>query len=202
MANESAAGGTAPLREHHVPSNTGTVGMWLFLASLTMLFAASMLAYIIIRITRREEVPLGVVSMPLLFWLSTVVVLAGSLTIQLAVNSIRAEKQQAFRIMVVITAVLSLLFVVLQTPAMLDLLRSHGRAMDDNIFVYGLVFVFVLLHALHVLGGLVALGIVTYNGLRGRYDHEHYAPVKHSAMYWHFLDVVWIFMFGTMLVLG
>jgi heme/copper-type cytochrome/quinol oxidase subunit 3 len=60
----------------------------------------------------------------------------------------------------------------------------------------------VLIHALHVLGGVIYLAIVTQRALAGRYDHEHYTGVKHAAMYWHFLDLVWLMMFGTFLVLG
>ena len=58
--------------------------------------------------------------------------------------------------------------------------------------VYALVFTLVLIHALHVIGGIVQLLIVWSKARRHRFDHEHYAPVKHAMMYWHFLDGVWV----------
>ena len=50
--------------------------------------------------------------------------------------------------------------------------------------------------------GLVALGIVAYHGYRGHYDHEEHAGVRNCVLYWHFLDVVWLVMFGTFLAVG
>jgi cytochrome c oxidase subunit 3 len=50
-------------------------------------------------------------------------------------------------------------------------------------------------HALHVLGGLIGLGVTTAHAFQGRYDHENYVGVKSAAMYWHFLDGVWIIMY-------
>ena len=64
------------------------------------------------------------------------------------------------------------------------------------------MFVLVLLHALHVLGGMVVLIRVVVRGRNGVYDHEHYQPIRHTAMYWHFLDFVWLVMFFTFLATG
>ena len=68
--------------------------------------------------------------------------------------------------------------------------------------MYGLVFFLILVHALHVVGGIVALGIVTFRARRRKYDHENYMGVQFAARYWHFLDVVWIGMFTMFLVMG
>ncbi|HEY1923474.1 MAG TPA: cytochrome c oxidase subunit 3, partial [Tepidisphaeraceae bacterium] len=65
-----------------------------------------------------------------------------------------------------------------------------------------LVFFLIMVHALHVLGGIVALVIVTLNARRQKYDHENYMGVRFAARYWHFLDVVWIGMFTMFLVMG
>ena len=68
--------------------------------------------------------------------------------------------------------------------------------------MWAVLFCFVLLHAAHVLGGIIYLAVVTVRAYRGVYDHEHFVGVRHAALYWHFLDVVWILMFGTFLLLG
>lgn len=64
----------------------------------------------------------------------------------------------------------------------------------------GLLFILILLHALHFVAGMAALTVVTRRGLRGRYDHEYHGGVRMCALYWRFLDVVWIALFGTFLL--
>ncbi|MCA9136479.1 MAG: cytochrome c oxidase subunit 3, partial [Planctomycetales bacterium] len=63
--------------------------------------------------------------------------------------------------------------------------------------VAGMVIVLAILHALHVLGGIIALGIVATRASVGSYDHERHWPVDFTAQYWHFLDLVWICMIVT-----
>ena len=63
----------------------------------------------------------------------------------------------------------------------------------------GLLFTLILVHALHFVAGMVALSIVTWRGLHGRYDHEYHAGVKLCAVYWRFMDVVWIGLFAIFL---
>jgi len=63
--------------------------------------------------------------------------------------------------------------------------------------VSGMVFVLAFLHALHVAGGVLALGLVAVRSLTGRYDHERHWPVDFAAHYWHFLDGVWICMLAA-----
>lgn len=199
-----------------LPHGAGTLAMWWFLSALAMLFGSGMLGYIAIRYSRAdpevaESVKLGTIHLPQVFWLSTAIVLLASLTIQMAVSAVRREKLEQLKSLVLITLGLGLLFCVIQTPAMVTLVREHidqinafranGSSATANPF-FGLVFVYVLVHALHVVGGIVHLALVAVNAFRYRYDHESYNGVKHAAMYWHFLDVVWILMFGTMLLFG
>ena len=68
--------------------------------------------------------------------------------------------------------------------------------------LWGLLFFFVLVHAAHVIGGMIYLAVVTIKGHKGYYDHEHFVGVRHAALYWHFLDIVWIFMLSTFVLLG
>ena len=85
---------------------------------------------------------------------------------------------------------------------MIMLLREHAAARAQGLHIYGLIFFLVLLHALHVVGGVVALVRVIVLTSRGTFDHEHYLPARHAALYWHFLDVVWLVMFTTFLAVG
>ena len=129
--------------------------------------------------------------------------LGGSVTIHFAVAAARRERQQELRRHLVMTCIFAALFVVVQTPAIVRLLSQHrAAAASQGVFLYGLIFVLILVHALHVIGGLVGLGLTTANALRGRYDHENYTGVRSAAMYWHFLDVVWIIMFLGIVLTG
>ena len=178
---------------HRVPARAQTIGMWLFLAALTMLFGATLVGYFVVRANQPAILHL---QLPRSLWISTALMLAGSVAIHFAVEAARHERQQELRRHLVMTCIFAGLFVIVQTPALMTLLREHRRmAVTEHVFVYGLIFVLILVHALHVVGGLIGLGTTTAHAFQGRYDHENYVGVRSAAMYWHFLDVVWIIMY-------
>ena len=191
-----------PKPNHHTHPSTATVGMWLFLASLSMLFAATILGYVVIRIRGAGSAAMGTIQLPRALWLSTAIMLGGSFTIHRAVQAIRLERQLLLRRYLEMTCVLAAAFLCVQGPSLAMLLMEHRRAALQGIALYGLVFFLILVHALHVVGGVIGLGVTTMRARQGRYDHEHYAGVKHAAMYWHFLDVVWVIMFMSMFIAG
>lgn len=184
------------------PPGTGTFGLALFLASLTMLFIAGIAGYAIIRITGRNSPQHGVIQLPLMLWISTLLVTVSSVTIQNALVALRREKTAAFRQSLTLTFMLALGFVAIQSPALWNLLQQHARYQADNVHLYGLIFMLILLHALHVVGGLIPMTITWFRARAGRYDHENVTPILHLTMYWHFLDIVWVVMFCAFLVLA
>ena len=187
-------------RHQHLPPGTGTLGMSLFLAALVMLFAASLVGYIIIRIRGDSTDPLGHLDIPRGLWVSTALILASSFTVHRAVQNVRQERQTSFRNGLTITMLLAVGFLLVQTPSLMALLAQHRVLRDEHIYFYGLVFFLVLVHGLHVIGGLLPLANITVKAHRGHYDHEHHGPVKYIAMYWHFLDGVWVTMFAVLIV--
>lgn len=180
-----------------LPPGTTTLGMWLFLLSLFMLFAAAMVGYVTIRLAGSKSPGHGALHFPGILWLSTAIVITISFTMSRAVDALRLERQRAFQNWLRISLALAIGFLLVQAPAMAKLLADHQRtrAQGSGLFLYGLVFVLILLHAMHVLGGMVALVRVTFRARQGAYDHENIQPVRHTAMYWHFLDMIWIVMF-------
>ena len=203
-----AAGLPPPPQQQVLPPGTATFGMWLFLIALFMLFAAAMIGYVIVRLQlesppvqgNRPVIPAGALRFPPLFWFSTAFVLGVSLTLGRSLRAVRRERQASFRRWLSASIVLGAAFLAVQAPAMGMLLLADLRLRHTGRFLFGLIFVLVLLHALHVVGGMIALVRVAVRGARGTYDHEHYLPVRHVAMYWHFLDAVWLTMFGTFLL--
>lgn len=210
-------------RHEHLPHGTGAFGMWLFLITLSILFAASMVGYLVIRLTTlnaythpvtgevvRQAAPaLGSIAVPPGLWVSTVVMLASSFTIHLALRAIRREKQEVFRRCLVVTAALAAMFLVIQLPSLWTLLNEHRAYREQlredttlGLLPYGMVFFLIVIHAAHLVGGIVPLGVVTRNAFKHKYDHESYNGVKYVAMYWHFLDIVWLCLFAGFLLIG
>ncbi len=178
------------------------LGMWLFLASLTMLFVSGMILYVLIRTGTFGHAKIGPVHLPRGTWASTVVLIAGSFTIHQALMSVRLERLGQMMRQLKITLGLAVAFLVIQFPCLWEILAEHRRMVGSGMGMYGLVFCLILLHALHVIGGVVAMGIVTARAGHGRYDHENYFGVQNAALYWHFLDVVWLVMFGAFTIIG
>jgi cytochrome c oxidase subunit III len=204
-----------------LPAYAGVFAMWWVIAGLSMLFFSSLLGYIIIRLRYAFPpdnlsftptiLPIGALrgDFPLALWISTIVVIAGSITIQRAVRAVELERQPQLRMWTRITLVLGILFCLIQTPCLWQLLSKHFQAIatlgEQNTPVkalYGLIAVMIIIHALHLVGGIIHLAFVDYHAQRGRYDHERHGPVRYAAMYWHFLDFVWIVMFLTMFIAG
>ncbi len=210
-------------RHTHLPAGTGTLGMWLFLVALGILFASSLVAYLVIRlmtlnavtdpltgaVARQAGPALGSIHMPSGLWVSTTVMLASSYTIHLALRAIRQERQEVFRRCLTVTVALAAMFLLIQIPSLMTLLGEHTAYREQlryeanlGLMPYGLVFFLIIVHALHLVGGVIPLGIVTHHAWRNRYDHESHNPVRYVAMYWHFLDVVWLCLFFGLLLIG
>ncbi|MEX2214729.1 MAG: cytochrome c oxidase subunit 3 [Phycisphaeraceae bacterium] len=182
------------------PRRAEAVGMWLFLAALTMLFLAAMLGYLLVRGRLAAKTALKL-EVPWSLWLSTGILLAASGAIEVARRLVRREKQRSFRLWMMASLVLSFLFVIVQVPSLILLLDTHATMKARGVGLYGLTFALILLHAAHVLSGLIPLSITVRRAFRGAYDHENYSPVSRLVMYWHFLDAVWVMMFGVFVFL-
>lgn len=187
---------------HPVPHRSQTIGMWLFLASLTMLFGASMLGYVLIRLSSAAMPDQRFLQLPWTLWISTALVISASYTIHQALRSAQHQRPEQLKRYLPITLVLAIAFVAVQIPSLVTMLARHASLRETGVHLYGLVFTLVVLHAAHVAGGVIALIAVTRRAFAGVYDHEHYTGVYHAALYWHFLDIVWLVMFGTMMALG
>jgi len=189
---------TGPAPSPHA-RKVGAVGLWLMLASLTMLFLAGMLAYIIIRLRAPDHV---VIHMPPVLWVSTVVLLLNGVVFDIASRQVARQRLARFKQLLVVSAALLIAFIATQAWGLAQLLADHWRFIYEGVALYGMVFVLVLLHAAHIVGGLVPFIVVSVKGFADRYDHEHAQPVRFLAIYWHYLDIVWIAMFSLMLAIG
>ncbi len=176
--------------------NTGTMGMWMFLASLAVLFAASLAGYLVVRARADVWPPPDMPNLPRGLWLSTGLILLSSVTIQWALASIRRNRYGALIGLLLITVLLALVFLVSQAANWAWLISLHATA-QTGLYMFTF-YLLTGLHALHVVGGMVLLFTITARAFAGRYNANFHPGVKYAAMYWHFLDVVWLVMFALM----
>ena len=211
------------------PSYAYRLAMWIFLTSLSMLFASSLLGYMLMRYDGPQAPAHGAIHPPRSLFVSTILLIVGSVTMSAALAAVRREQQTRFRWLMAASALLAFGFLTIQTPSLGILLDDYarekallptpphtGNTADDQEFLraipksagsrlgqlYFVVVSLVVLHALHVIGGLVPLAVATVRAFKGKYDHEVHEGVTLCTMYWHFLDVVWIILFGTILLVG
>ena len=172
----------------------------LFLLSLSIFFAAGMLAYLTIRANafrRPESIPYVTLQIPVFFWVSTGFLFIVSLALHQAVSAIHRNRSPTFQRALIIAAVAAFAFTGLQAFGLQELLNDHFKATDGSTKAYGMCFTMAFLHALHVIGGLAFLGFVIAQANQQRYDHERHWTVDNCASYWHFLDAVWVIMLVT-----
>jgi cytochrome c oxidase subunit III len=173
------------------------MGLYFFLASLAVLFLSAILAMLLVRSSDlRPEPPLPV-NVPASLWVSAVFLVVISLGLDRAVAALRRERQTQFRLAIVAVWLAVLGFLWLQFAGLTELLERHNQSPARDPRSYGLVYAIVMLHAVHVVGGLPPLAIVTWRGFRGRYDHEWNTGPRACAIYWHFLGLVWLALLGT-----
>ena len=179
----------------------GTLGMRLFLGSLAVLFGSGIIGYVAIRVLGVDE-PLDMPALPSGLWLSTVLLLASSVTMQHALVAVRRGRIGAMRAELVATTALAVAFLAVQAmcwAAWAEPMRAAIGQTEQRFLLTGF-YVLTGLHAVHVIGGLVPLTIITKRAAAGRYCPERHAGVAYTAMYWHFLDGMWLVIFITLLI--
>ncbi len=171
--------------------------LWVAMASIIMMFAGLTSAYIVKRSTVNWE---GVLT-PVEFWYSTAVIIASSITVQMAVRAFKQREMRNYRILIAITALLGILFVVLQWMGF-SWMWEHGVRFKGAAGQGQFLYIIAGLHALHVIGGIVALLIMVFKAFFGRVKSYDVVPVEVASTYWHFVDVLWVYLLVFFIWLG
>jgi len=172
--------------------------MWIFLGALAVLFAASIAGFLVVRLKAGEWPPPGMPRLPRGLWLTTAILLAGSVTIQRALGSIRVGQIRTSARWLTATLILGVLFLVSQMMNWWGLVTAQMTATTKNLYAFTF-YMLTGLHAAHVSGGLILLALVLSRTRRGRYGSGHHEGITYAVMYWHFLGVVWCVLFGVLL---
>ncbi len=173
--------------ERHDTSGNYRLGIWIGLISVLMLFLALTSAYIV---NQAHFFPLIV---PPVLWLNTAVILTSSLTFEVARRSLRHGSEAALNSWLMVTAVLGLGFLVGQLVAWQQLVASGFYLSTNRHSAYA--YTFTGLHALHLAGGLLALLYVLVRTRRGWAAPRKRVSIDATAIYWHFMDGLWIYLF-------
>lgn len=166
--------------------------LWVGIGSIIMMFAALTSAYIV----RHAQHNWLEFSVPKVFWYSTAVIITSSITLHLAVKAFRSRERNRYRTLLTFTALLGLLFAVLQGYGFYDLysrgISIIGRGSNPSASFLGII---TGLHVLHVLGGIVALLIIFFKAYSRKIKSYDSTPVEILSIYWHFVDILWIYLF-------
>jgi cytochrome c oxidase subunit 3 len=216
---------------HHASSNlahhfdnleqqreAGSLGMWLFLVTEIMFFGGLFTGYIIYRTQHPQAFA---IASSTLNWklgaLNTVVLIVSSLTMALAVFFAQMGSRRNQIIFLVVTMLLGATFLVVKGFEYADKFEHHhfpglnfqwteavpaGVSTHHIQMFYWIYFAMTGLHALHMIIGIGAMMFLIYYAYRGRYTPEYHAPVELTGLYWHFVDIVWIFLFPLLYLLG
>src|SRR4026209_2945920 len=220
-----------PALQHHFENmeqqrEAATLGMWIFLVTEIMFFGGMFLAYTLYRSiypaafasgSNHLDITLGTVN--------TGVLILSSFTMAMAVYFTQIGKRRPQVLCLVLTLVLGLTFLGIKAveyhekytdrlipgklipgaefgpdPHQLHLLE--GATMKQVEMFYYIYFAMTGMHALHMIIGAGLLMYLIIFSLRGRFDPEYHSPVEVIGLYWHFVDIVWIFLFPLLYLLG
>jgi len=177
----------------------GKLGIWLFLASEVMLFGALFSTYIILR-TGSVEWPYGELSV----WLgaiNTVILISSSVTMVMAWASLKLQDFPKHRLYLIATFVLAAIFLVNKYFEYSE--HIHAGELPSHSTFLAIYYTMTGLHGLHILGGMAVMGyfIGPGAGLWKRNPEQFTNRIEYTGLYWHFVDLVWIFLFPLLYLL-
>ena len=201
---KSISKGVSRSHEVHKDPEGAKLGMWLFLVTELLLFAGLFLVYSVYRYFHTAEFHLaGLETHTLLGTLNTMVLLTSSLTMVLSIAALQRGKRWLSVSFLSFTILLGCVFLVVKyfewsseilrgiypgSPVLLA--RSNGE-----ILFFGLYYTMTGLHGLHVIAGMIVLCFMLVFILRDKITKDDYIKLENAGLYWHLVDIIWIFLF-------
>ncbi len=161
--------------------------------SMTMMFAGLTSAFVV---SKSRADWLKDFQLPIAFYFSTAAIIGCSITFHLAKKSIQKDNQKATTTFLLSTLALGILFVFLQ-------FIGFGQVVANGYYFTGsessitttFLYIVTLVHLLHLAGGIISLLIIIYNHFKQKYNSTQTIGIELGAMYWHFLDILWVYLF-------
>jgi len=189
---------------HHKDVVGAKIGMWLFLFTELLLFGGLFLLYMAYRLQYSKDFVIAAAELNLVLGtVNTIILLTSSLTMALSIAAIQRGRKILSIFMLILTIGFALAFLVIKyfewsakfhhgilpnSPELLS--RPNGE-----IIFYGMYYSMTGLHALHVLIGVIILSFMLIFLIRGSINKSDYIKLENSGLYWHLVDLIWIFLF-------
>jgi cytochrome c oxidase subunit 3 len=180
------------------------MGMWLFLFTELLLFGGMFLVYAVYRHEYIDQFRVAAMALNTTVGaLNTIILLTSSLTVALSIAALQKGNKSLSVILLVMTNILAFAFMVNKYFEWTEKIH-HGifpgsetllNLPDGQILFYGLYYIMTGLHGLHVIIGLIFLSIVLVFILTGSVNKDSYVKLENAGLYWHLVDLIWIFLF-------
>jgi cytochrome c oxidase subunit 3 len=190
-----------------------SLGMWVFLLTEILFFGGLFLAYLLYRLWFPEAFRVASSHLEI-GWgaANTVILIVSSLTMALAVHAAQTGKQQATVWFIALTILLGAAFLGIKAVEYASKFEHHlipgphfvieGAEPTHAQIFFSLYFVMTGLHALHMIIGIGIMTVLAVMAARGRFTAAYSNPVEIGGLYWHFVDIVWIFLFPLLYLIG
>jgi cytochrome c oxidase subunit III len=190
--------------EIHRDDLASKTGMWFFLFTEMLLFGGLFVVYSVYRYRNGEAFHLAAQELNVAIGtINTIILLISSTTIAMSITAIQTKNRNLSLLLLGITILLGLAFLINKYFEWGGHIKEHIypgshilalRGQGDVLF-YGLYFFMTGLHALHIIIGLVFIGIITAKIFNNKITHDNYVLLENSGLYWHLVDLIWIFLF-------
>lgn len=166
--------------------------LWFGIVSLIMGFAGWTSAYIV---SSSREDWLSDLELPTEFYYSALVLLVSSISYIMAKHSVKEDRMRQGTVYLIATFLLGVLFVTLQINGFYTFidLGYYFTGPTSNVTV-SFIYIIAVMHIVHLVAGFISLGVVIYNQIKGKYDSENMLGIELGATFWHFLDLLWIYL--------
>ncbi len=170
--------------------------MWVAIGSIVMMFAGLTSAFIV-KSNQTNWVP---VTIPKVFWISTAVIIISSITLQMALRSFKQREMSQYRMLIGTTLLLGVAFVIMQWLGFNDLWAQQITFKGSGAGQF--LYVIFGLHAIHVIGGVIALIVIFIKAFIGKTKLYSTGSLEVMSDYWHFVDLLWIYLLVFFIIIG
>jgi cytochrome c oxidase subunit III len=205
------------LREHFAnpvqQQQTASIGMWIFLATEVMMFGGLFMAYTVYRFSHPQAFAEGSAGMNIVLGsINSAILLTSSLTMAFAEYSARVGRERLLGWLLLATVLIGLAFLGIKFVEYYQHYQEHkapGVWFNDHSLYPGqvemfFVFYFVMtgLHAVHMLVGIGILLVLLFRNFIGSFSAVYHTPIRMAGLYWHFVDIIWIFLYAIFYLPG
>ncbi len=174
-------------------SKTYKTMFWIGMISMFMMFGGLTSAYIV---SKSRPDWMSDFELPFVFSLSTFVIITSSIIFHLAVKAIKRDNRAQTSLFLGLTLVLGIIFIVLQFVGFNEIIETgYFFTGPESSVTTSFLYIVVVMHLAHLFAGIISLLIVIYNHYKQKYNSSQPLGIELSALFWHFLDFVWLYLF-------